>query len=259
MKLSKSKLNQIIMEEYVTVKREAFHDSPEDKEKDDLLGLYSDVWKYKHGTRPRGKMQWMFDNMTADEIGQEIDDLYQSIRDKESAEAEYEAEAARRAEEEAELGRMMPDPDDLEGFPKQEPIRRPVRESKMKLTKSKLKQIIREELTSVVEEYDPVLGFDVDPEPSAEPIQVTDREKVMLKKRFKEYVRDHKEIRTMVASGMIDKWADEAQPLNAQQFINAYLFAAPGATSQKLADLAQRGLDEEGLAFFNKLGIPLKR
>ena len=75
MKLSKSKFNQIIMEEYVTVKREAFRDSPEDKEKDDLLGLYSDVWKYKHGTRPRGKMQWMFDNMTADAMNAVDTDL----------------------------------------------------------------------------------------------------------------------------------------------------------------------------------------
>lgn len=132
-------------------------------------------------------------------------------------------------------------------------------DQRMKLTKTKLKQIIKEEITKVMEEYDPVLGYDVAPEPGAEPVQVTDRERVMLKKRFKEYVSDHKETRAMVASGMIDKWADEAQPLNAQQFINAYLYAAPGATSQKLADLAQRGFEQEGLSFFNELGIPLKR
>jgi len=153
MKLTKSQLKQIIVEEFVNVKKESFRDSPPAREKDDILGLYSDVWKYKWGVRPSGdKMKWMFDNMSAEEIGKEVDDIFSTIRAREEAEKEYEADAERGAEEEAELGRLMPDPDELEDLPKQEPIRRPVRERKLKFTKSQLKQIIREELETFLNE-----------------------------------------------------------------------------------------------------------
>ena len=128
----------------------------------------------------------------------------------------------------------------------------------MKLTKSKLKQIIREELTKVVEEYDPVLGYDVAPEPEPETVQLSDREKAILKNRYIDYVGDHKKTQEMVKRGIIDKEADEAQPRSAQQFIN-YLMADPDSRQVDLSDLAQRGLDEEGFDFFNNLGIPLKR
>jgi len=152
-KLTKSQLKQIIMEEFVSVKKESFRDNPEGREKDDILGLYSDVWKDKWGVRPAGaKMKWMFDNMSADDIGNEVDDIIRSIRAGEETEKEYEAEAERGAEKEAELGRLMPDPDELEDLPKQEPIRRPVGERKLKFTKSQLRQIIREELETFLNE-----------------------------------------------------------------------------------------------------------
>ena len=122
--------NCIKAEEKQLEEEDAFRSSPEDRDKDDILGLYSDVWKSIYGMRPDDdQMIAMFDNMSADEIGNEVDELLRSIRDREEARRAAEAEDMRRGEEEAEISRLMPDPDELEDFRKQEPIRRPVNES----------------------------------------------------------------------------------------------------------------------------------
>ena len=128
----------------------------EDLAKSVLAQTYSDAYKSMHGTRPR----LPFSDMSVEQIQTAIksldDDWYEMRHYEDQAwkdndpkyiargkaiEAEYEADKAHRAEEE-ELERMK-EPEEGEEYPKQTGMRRgKVSETKMKITRKQLKQMI---------------------------------------------------------------------------------------------------------------------
>lgn len=140
MKITKRQLRRIIKE----AGRSLGVDSPlapftdEDSEKkDDLLGMYSDAYKYRYNVRPSGDtMKHMFATMTADEIGKEIDKEYDAAHREMAAEEEEQEAAWQRARKEKELKAMQPDPEHREELTKQSGMRR--------RTEGVLRQVIRE-------------------------------------------------------------------------------------------------------------------
>tara|TARA_Y100000593_G_scaffold11666_6_gene21094 strand:- start:29501 stop:30181 length:681 start_codon:yes stop_codon:yes gene_type:complete len=148
MKITKQKLKRIIRE----AQRSLGVDSPlapftdEDSEKkDDLLGMFSDAYKYRWGVRPSGDtMQHMFATMTADQIAKEIDKEYDAAHEAMEAEEEYEKAAEERAARDKEIKAMQPDPEHREELVKRSGMRRRTEGKQMKITKRQLKRIIRE-------------------------------------------------------------------------------------------------------------------
>ena len=129
----------------------------------------------------------------------------------------------------------------------------------MKLTKTKLKQIIREELTKVVEEYDPVLGYDVEPEPAPPSAPETSVGADPLIKLYDKYWEE-----LLKERDMGDPWFDKDNPewhATAENFLNWLEIIADGGDrrADKHFGRAEDGFLQNGVAFFKSLGIPLKK
>jgi hypothetical protein len=156
MRITKRQLKRIIKE----AQRPLGIDSPlapftdEDSEKkDDLLGMYSDAYKYRYNVRPSGDtMQHMFATMTADEIGKEIDKEYDAAHATMKAEEEEQEASAERAEKEKELKAMQSDPEHREELPKSSGMRRRTEGKQMRITKRQLRRIIKEERARLLQE-----------------------------------------------------------------------------------------------------------
>ena len=84
--------------------------------------------------------------------------------------------------------------------------------------------------------------------------QLTDWHTARLLNRYNEYVDDHKKL---VKANMISR-EDNEYTRSAQNFID-YLIYEPGSRQVDLSELSQDGYDAEGISFFNKIQIPLKK
>lgn len=120
---------KITMNELRSLIREAIDDEREYSEKDELISVYSDVYKEKYGFRPRGKMEALY-AMSVEALRAELDELYDE-------EGYYDDAHKIPPDEEGSLG---PDPemytddpwlhdeDPFENEPSATPIRQPSRD-----------------------------------------------------------------------------------------------------------------------------------
>jgi hypothetical protein len=125
---------------------------------EELVDIYSDTYKDAHGFRPRGED---FSKYSEEELTAMIDDLYDQMKQGAADQSWYDERQAELESDEQEIAALQPSPGEitLEKMPPGGKMARR-HEGKSRVARSKLQQIISEEVKKVLREMEMIVNAD---------------------------------------------------------------------------------------------------